>query len=291
MTGSRRSSPERSRCIPSTRTRRPSTRGRPAPPRAARESADRPARRARSRCRWRSSRALPCQPRLRARLGHGRGAPRRVVEQRPRQHALPLAEAPVGLLQRDHVGVQLAQHRDDPLGIAASVEPHALVDVVAGEGELHRAGNAVSPGRCPDRRRCSGRSSAPAGRRCFRGGSETCRPIRRIGLGVVLEQCCPLLLERHQRHAPAAARLHALDRDIEDLARAGQQGEMRRELLPAAIPRHDRLAAAVDPQDQRGLLEIAEHQRDPPVGKKVRVGLVARAAEVEIGDALRREHA
>jgi hypothetical protein len=39
-----------------------------------------------------------------------------------------------------------------------------------------------------------------------------------------------------------------------------------------------------------GWLEVAEHERDAPVGQQVRVGLVARAAEVEVGDAPRRQH-
>src|SRR5215470_12372933 len=45
-------------------------------------------------------------------------------------------------------------------------------------------------------------------------------PSSRIGLPVVFGQRDALAIERHERHAPAAARLHALDVDQEDLAGA-----------------------------------------------------------------------
>jgi hypothetical protein len=51
---------------------------------------------------------------------------------------VPVAEAAVAFLQRDHVGIDLAQDRQDPLGIALAVEPHRLVDVVAGNSDPHR---------------------------------------------------------------------------------------------------------------------------------------------------------
>src|SRR5690606_24664468 len=78
-----------------------------------------------------------------------RRTPRRVVEHRLGQYALALAEAIVALLQRDHVGADLAQHGDDAVGIAAPVHTDALVNVVAGEGELHARFNAAQSGTVP----------------------------------------------------------------------------------------------------------------------------------------------
>ena len=66
-----------------------------------------------------------------------RGTPWRVVEHCLGEDALAFAKPPVGFLQGDHVRVHLAQDGEDPLGIAPSVEAHRLVDVVAGERQLH----------------------------------------------------------------------------------------------------------------------------------------------------------
>jgi hypothetical protein len=56
-------------------------------------------------------------------------------------HAQPLGQAqglgPEHLLQADQVGVDLLQHLRDAVEIDAAVEPRALVDVVAGDGEDH----------------------------------------------------------------------------------------------------------------------------------------------------------
>ena len=75
--------------------------------------------------------------------------PRSVVERGVREHACTLADPPVHLLQGDHVGVDLAQHRNDPVGIAPPVDPDGLVYVVAGEGQPHRKGNAAQSGIVP----------------------------------------------------------------------------------------------------------------------------------------------
>ena len=41
------------------------------------------------------------------------------------------------LLNTDQVGVDLLQHLGDPVEVHAAVEPRALVDIVAGDGEGH----------------------------------------------------------------------------------------------------------------------------------------------------------
>ena len=66
---------------------------------------------------------------------------------------------------------------------------------------------------------------------------------------------------------------------------------MRGKLVPLRILRQHRAAAPIDTQDQRRILERAEHDGDAAIGDQMRVRLVARSAEVEIGDALVAEHA
>ncbi len=61
-----------------------------------------------------------------------------ILDRLTREHAFAPADPPVGFLQGDHIGVDLAQHGQDPVGIAAAISPDRLVDVVAGELELHR---------------------------------------------------------------------------------------------------------------------------------------------------------
>ena len=64
-------------------------------------------------------------------------APRAVIVEDPsRNHRLAQAKAPVGFLQGDHVGIDLAQDRQDAIGITPPVKPDALVDVVAGNLEF-----------------------------------------------------------------------------------------------------------------------------------------------------------
>src|SRR3546814_7517603 len=50
-----------------------------------------------------------------------------------------------------------------------------------------------------------------------------------------------------------------------------------------------RSAPAINAQDQRRPVEIAEHDRDAPVHGQMRMGFIARPAQIEIGDAGRRE--
>ena len=61
---------------------------------------------------------------------------------------------------------------------------------------------------------------------------------------------------------------------------------MRGEIVEPVILRQHRRAAAVEPQDQRGIVERAEHDRDAPVGGQMRLGFVPRSAKIEIGDAV-----
>ena len=65
-----------------------------------------------------------------------------LVNRCQRKHAFAPSKAPVHLLQRDHIGVDLAQDRENPVGITASIEPDRLVDIVAGESQLHSVGQA-----------------------------------------------------------------------------------------------------------------------------------------------------
>src|SRR3546814_1289834 len=53
---------------------------------------------------------------------------------------------------------------------------------------------------------------------------------------------------------------------------------------PFGVLRQHRPPASIDAQDQRAAIEGAEHDRDAAVRGEVRVRLVPRSAEVEIGD-------
>src|SRR5260221_298293 len=65
-------------------------------------------------------------------MPEGDGVPRRMVlDQRVRDDLRFGAEATVGLLQRDHVAIDLAQDIQDAARIAAAIQPDALVHVVA----------------------------------------------------------------------------------------------------------------------------------------------------------------
>src|SRR3546814_18258999 len=64
--------------------------------------------------------------------------------------------------------------------------------------------------------------------------------------------------------------LDAVDVDVENLAGAGKQGEMRGDRVPPGVLRQHRAAAAIDAQEQRTAVEGAEHQRSEErrVGKE-----------------------
>src|SRR3546814_14271435 len=51
------------------------------------------------------------------------------------------AEAAVGLLQRDDVGVELAENSEHPRRIAAAVEPDALAHIIG--GDLYHGGRMI----------------------------------------------------------------------------------------------------------------------------------------------------
>ena len=108
---------------------------------------------------------------------------------------------------------------------------------------------------------------------------------------MVFDQRRAFVVELHHRHTPAAAGLDACHRDIENLPGPGKQGELTRQLVPFGIGRQYRAARAIDPQDQRGLLEVAHHDSDAPVGQKMRIGLIPRTAKIKVGDPVRRDHA
>ena len=71
------------------------------------------------------------------------GAPAVLLERLSRNDRFPEAEAAIDFLQGDDIGADLAQHGEDALGVAAAVDTDSLVDVVAGECELH--GRVRSP--------------------------------------------------------------------------------------------------------------------------------------------------
>src|SRR3546814_6291303 len=71
-----------------------------------------------------------------------------------------------------------------------------------------------------------------------------------------------LVQQLHARHAPAATRLDAVDVDVENLAGAGKQGEMRGDRVPPGVLRQHRAAAAIAAQDQRTAVEGAEHRSE-----------------------------
>ena len=85
-------------------------------------------------------------------------------------------------------------------------------------------------------------------------------------------------------HAVAAGGLYEIDVHVDDLAGAGDRGELREELRPLRIAFVDGAGAAVETQDQRIALEGAEHDRHARVEAEVRGGLVAAAGEVEPQD-------
>ena len=141
----RRRRPERSRCMPSTRSalaldhqvgadraarlerrqRRPARRARSSMSRAHQQGVAVPAEAAR-----------PPRDRRRAPRRCRRAAPRgSTLSRSPKRRSASCSAITSAC--------ELAQHRDDPLGIAPPVEPHRLVDVVAGESELHAGCNAA----------------------------------------------------------------------------------------------------------------------------------------------------
>ncbi len=56
-----------------------------------------------------------------------------VVEQMKRYHPFAVAEATIGLLQRDHIGVDLSQYVQNAIGTASPIRADAFSDIVAGD--------------------------------------------------------------------------------------------------------------------------------------------------------------
>ena len=65
-----------------------------------------------------------------------------MLDQIVRDRTVLEAEAAIRLLQRDDVGVDLAQYVDDAIGAAAAVRADTLVDIVAGD-ENHCGGERI----------------------------------------------------------------------------------------------------------------------------------------------------
>src|SRR3546814_9271921 len=72
---------------------------------------------------------------------------------------------------------------------------------------------------------------------------------------MIFEQRLALAIERHPRHAPAAARHHAVDRDRKHLPHAGQAREQRGEISEARILRQRRHAVAVRSEEHKSELQ------------------------------------
>ena len=104
--------------------------------------------------------AVPAQT---VRLHRQRDGPvvRRRVNGVERKHGHAAPEAAVHLLQRDDVGIDLAQDAQDALVIAPPVEPYGLVNVVAGERDLQPEAPTdllTVTNLCPRTADCQGRS-------------------------------------------------------------------------------------------------------------------------------------
>ena len=82
---------------------------------------------------------MPCQPWQFASTGHGnRNEPVFAFETFEVEKAGALAEALVGLLQGDHVGTDLADHRRGAFRVEALVAADAFVNVVGGDEQVGR---------------------------------------------------------------------------------------------------------------------------------------------------------
>ena len=68
-----------------------------------------------------------------------------LVEHVRRDRAGAGTETPVGFLQGDDVGVEFAEHRQNPPGVAAPVEPDALAHIVTGDFDHGLSGLALQP--------------------------------------------------------------------------------------------------------------------------------------------------
>src|SRR3546814_1546186 len=64
-----------------------------------------------------------------------------LVEHMRRDRARAGTETAVGLLQRDDIGVEFAEHRQHAAGVAAAVEPDALANIVTGDLDHGRIWN------------------------------------------------------------------------------------------------------------------------------------------------------
>src|SRR5262249_691028 len=94
-----------------------------------------------------------------------------------------------------------------------------------------------------------------------------------------------------QRNREAAGGHDRFDVEYDDLALAGYLREFAAKLRPLVIAIVDDRAAAVEAEDQRPVLEAAEHDRQPPVFRQVRGRFALAASQVQVGDALIAEHA
>ena len=105
---------------------------------------------------------------------------------------------PVHLLQGDDVRVELADHGENPLRIALAVHSNGLVNVIAGESELHVVPEG-SIGR--DGSRIAGYIAIRGLHReavdALPPALVLARPVAGVSLGMVLEQRGPLALQRH----------------------------------------------------------------------------------------------
>jgi hypothetical protein len=98
-----------------------------------------------------------------------------------------------------------------------------------------------------------------------------------------------LVLEVQDGDAPAAGGLDAGDLGEDDLAHAGEFGEMFCEIGPIGIVGGDGSSGSIETEDFGGFFEGAEHESDSGIFQKMGGGFVAAAGEVEVGDLCGRE--
>jgi hypothetical protein len=92
------------------------------------------------------------------------------------------------------------------------------------------------------------------------------------------------------RDGHPAGGLHQVERDIEDLAPAGQGFEQGEQLVPFGVVLVDDFCRSVQPQDQRRALESAEHEGHAWKLLDVGGGFIAAAGEIEPRDAPAAQH-
>src|SRR3546814_5030028 len=107
-----------------------------------------------------------------------------LVEHMRRDRARAGTETAVGLLQRDDIGVEFAEHRQHAAGVAAAVEPDALAHIVTGDLDhgriwnrplIHSCCAVEAPSYSPFKRKNGPSTSRSEERRVGKACVSTCR--------------------------------------------------------------------------------------------------------------------